>query len=117
MMVQRIFTLNINERAFLSIRCGTKKVEVRANKIGSVFGEMKIGDLIEFVSIISGESHFSTIRRVSHYKDVRTLLVNEGTEKTLSSGKDIEEGIKSIESIGNYKKIIRERGVFAIVLD
>ncbi|HLC90307.1 MAG TPA: hypothetical protein VJI15_00910 [Candidatus Nanoarchaeia archaeon] len=40
----------------------------------------------------------------------------ESTEFTLSSTKNIEEGIKSIESIDNYKELIAKNGVFAIKL-
>lgn len=42
------------------------------------------------------------------------LLINEGTDVTLSSGKNLQDGIKSIESIPGYKENIMNNGVYAI---
>jgi len=50
------------------------------------------------------------------YKNVKELLESEGIEHTLSSTNNIEEGIKSVESIDNYKELIAKNGVFAIKL-
>jgi len=45
---------------------------------------------------------------------VKNLLMTEGLNRTLSSGKNLEDGIRSIESISDYKEQIAKNGVFAI---
>lgn len=118
-MIQKTFSLNLRERPFRAIVQGTKKVEIRANKY--IFEEnsvnlMRAGDRIIFTHEVSLEKVGCVIERISLYKTVRDLLVAEGTEQTLSSTNDIEEGILSIESLPNYKELIEKNGVFAIRL-
>ena len=117
-MTQRpVFEFHVNDRPFRAIRDGTKKVEVRANRIQTIITSIKSGDVILFKNIISQESFPSIVSRITLYRTVRQLLETEGTEKTLSSKGTLEEGIKSIESISDYESVIRERGVFAIILE
>lgn len=108
--------LTIRDRPFQAIIKGTKTVEIRANKIESNvnYRLLAIGDAILFTNEETNEVIKCAITRKVHYKSVRELLINEGTSTTLSSTNCIEKGIKSIESIGNYKKTISKRGVFAI---
>ena len=115
----RTFFKNINERAFEAIKKGGKKVEIRANE--NIFSDnsinlMQIEDLIIFKKNGTTEKIKCVVKRKTLYKTVRTLLENEGTEYTLSSTNDIEEGIRSIESIENYQELIAKNGVFAIEL-
>lgn len=116
-MQKRKFLLKLTDRAFEAIRSGTKRIEIRANKQElkrNFVGSMKEGDLITFKKKDSTDTLKCTVKRKALYPTVRELLLKEGTKHTLSSTDDLEEGIRSIESIGNYKKIIAENGVFAI---
>jgi len=114
-----IFQKNLRERPFEAIKEGTKKIEIRANKNSSEpnsFNLMKVGDEIIFTKEGSEERIKCVVKRIEIYPSIKELLLKEGTEHTLSSTNDLEEGIKSIESIPNYKKLISENGVFAIEL-
>jgi len=102
-------------RPFNAIKNGTKTVEVRANrKVGRLdYAQIAKGDHIVFINQETGKSLKCLVERVTLYKDVKSLLTNEGVGNTLSSGGDLEAGIKSIESITDYKRVIAEKGVFA----
>ena len=113
-MDSNIYYLNLLERPFEAIRRGTKTVEVRANK--DSVNRMKADDTIIFTKCGTNDKLKCTIVRITLYLTVRDLLVTEGIERTLSSGKDLEDGIKSIESISDYKEQIARNGVLAIVL-
>lgn len=115
----KMFFLNLRERPFEAIKKGTKKIEIRANKkkkSGNAVNLIKTGDIIVFQKENSDEKIQCSVERITLYRNVRELLLAEGTEHTLSSTKNIEEGIKSVESIDNYKAIIAKNGVFAIEL-
>ncbi len=108
-MGEKTFFLKLRERPFEAMKRGTKKIEVRANnksKDPNSVNHMSPRDLIIFTNENSGERMTCFIERLTLYSTVRELLLKEGTESTLSSNKDIEEGIKSIESISNYKETI-----------
>lgn len=109
-------TLKINRRALDAIIAGTKTIEVRAN---TEYGKYNLGP-VTFVA--DDRSVKCNIVRITWYSNVRGLLTEEGVERTLSSYvpgsvDPMEDGVKSIESIGNYKSIIAERGVFALELE
>lgn len=117
-MVETFF-FNLRERPFEAIKNGTKTIEIRANKkrnTGNAVNLIKAGDIIIFQKENSEEKLRCIAERITLYKTARDLLLSEGTEFTLSSTKDIEEGIKSIESIDDYKELIAKNGVFAIKL-
>ena len=116
-MTGKTFLKNLYERPFNAIKKGQKNIEIRANK--NDFSESSInlieeGDFIIFKKVGSEERLKCTVERKTLYRSVRELLEAEGTESTLSSTNNIEEGIKSVESIGNYKELIAKNGVFAI---
>jgi len=116
-MTGKTFLKNLYERPFNAIKKGQKNIEIRANK--NDFSENSInlieeGDFIIFKKVGSEERLKCTVERKTLYRSVRELLEAEGTESTLSSTNNIEEGIKSVESIGNYKELIAKNGVFAI---
>lgn len=115
------FNKKLNPRAFIAMFEGRKKIEIRANSNNSndqnSINNMRIGDLILFKNTETKEQLNCKIRRIQLYKTVRGLLETEGTEFTLSSTNDLEEGIKSIESISNYKELIEKNGVFAIEIE
>jgi|SRR3989338_2550171 len=116
-MSGKTFLKNLYERPFNAIKKGQKNIEIRANK--NDFSESSInlieeGDFIIFKKVGSEERLKCTVERKRLYRSVRELLEAEGTESTLSSTNNIEEGIKSVESIGNYKELIAKNGVFAI---
>ena len=77
---------------------------------------LKKNDFIIFKRVGSEEKIKCTVERKILYKSVKELLEAERTEHTLSSTNNIEKGIKLVESIGNYKKLITKNGVFAIKL-
>jgi len=104
--------LNLRPRPFNAIKAGSKKVEVRANKPS--VRALRESETLIFVNTETHEQLSCIIERMTLYPSVRALLLAEGTSETLSSTNDLEEGIRSIESIGDYKKIIAENGVFAI---
>jgi len=116
-MAGKTFLKNLYERPFNAIKDGKKTIEIRANK--NDFSEnsvnrIKKGDFIIFRKINTEERLKCNVERKTLYKTIRELLEMEGTKHTLSSTDDIEEGIKSIESIDNYKELIFKNGVFAI---
>lgn len=106
--------MNLPPRPFLAILRGQKKVEVRANRPHGKASRMRKGDVIIFHC--NDRILRCTIERISLYPSVRSLLMAEGTSHTLSSGKGIEDGIRSIEAISDYKEKIARYGVFAIAL-
>lgn len=115
-MEHNTYFLNLLERPFEAIKNGTKTVEVRANKEGSQVINMIPGDTLIFKKCGTNETLSCTIKRITLYNSVRELLTTEGVSHTLSSGKNLEDGIKSIESIPGYKEVIDTNGVFAIIL-
>ncbi|MBI2499639.1 ASCH domain-containing protein [Candidatus Woesearchaeota archaeon] len=116
-MPNKTFFKNLNERPFNAIASGQKNIEIRANK--NLFSENSInlinaGDFIIFKKVGSKDKIKCTVERKTLYRTIRELLETEGTQHSLSGANNIEEGIKAIESIGNYKELIVKNGVFAI---
>ena len=110
------YNLDINNRAFNAIKNKTKKVEIRATKLGNNhfdYSTLKPGDIIEFKSYDKDIIN-CTIEEVNHYDSIEELLILEGTRYTLSSTNDFNEGVKSINSITGYKEAIKKNGVYAI---
>ena len=93
------YEIGLNNRPFLAIKVGTKKVEVRTpkNSQDKTYDLMMPGDTITFennatfVDKITCEVTF-----VKRYETVRDLLETEGTKNVLSSGGNVEEGITGI---------------------
>lgn len=111
-----IYNFGINLRAFNAIKNNTKRVEIRATKIGSNhfdYSILKRDDEIIFESY-NHEKILCKILEINHYKSIEELLIQEGTRYTLSSTNDYNEGIKSINSLDGYKEAIKVNGVFAI---
>jgi len=118
-MAGKTFLKNLYERPFNAIKDNQKNVEIRANKnilSGNSVNLIEKGDFIIFKKVDSEEKIKCEVERKTLYKSVRELLESEGTEHSLSSTNNIEEGIKSVESIGNYRELIAKNGVFAIKL-
>lgn len=105
-----IIKLNINDRAALAIKNGTKKIEIRA---GVNYGKLSCGDIIEFSSNNLGK-FYVRVKGVNHYNSLDELFTLEGTRYTVSSTNDKEEAILNVEKIDNYKVRIRKNGVYAI---
>ncbi|MBI5391000.1 ASCH domain-containing protein [Candidatus Woesearchaeota archaeon] len=118
-MVGKTFFKRLHERPFNAIKEGKKTVEIRANKnefTGNSVNLIEEGDTIIFRKMDSDEQLWCTVERKTLYKSVRELLEAEGIEHSLSSTTDLDEGIRSVESIGQYKELISKNGVFAIKL-
>ncbi|HCJ45732.1 MAG TPA: hypothetical protein DHV33_02340, partial [Candidatus Moranbacteria bacterium] len=75
---------------------------------------MKSGDTITFTNNVTHEQLQCAVLSVAHYEDVRTMLEKEGVNNVLSSGLDIEEGIKSYHSLEGYEERIKSFGIYAI---
>lgn len=111
-----IYNFDINNRAFNAIKNNTKRVEIRATKVGNNhfdYSKLKEDDEIIFESF-NHEKILCKILEINHYDSVEELLIQEGTRYTLSSTNDFNEGIKSINSLDGYKEAIKVNGVFAI---
>lgn len=110
------YNLDLNDRPFKAIKAGTKKVEGRTpiDSEENVYEKMVPGDTITFTNNISNERLLCEILFVHHYDNVRKMLEVEGTKDVLSSGLDIEGGIKSYNSLGGYEEGIKKYGIYAI---
>lgn len=109
------YLFDINDRAFNAIKNKTKKVEIRVTKLDGSFDYsiLNANDVIYF-SNSNSEIILCKIIKINWYKTIEELLTIEGTEYTLSSTNDFNEGIKSINSFNGYKEGIKENGVYAI---
>ncbi len=112
-----IFKLDINDRAAFAIKNGTKRIEIRANKINSIidYGKIKSGDIIEFTSNNLGRFYTLVVCN-NYYKTIEELFMLEGTRYTVSSTNDYNEAINNIYKLHGYKDAIKVNGVFAIHL-
>ena len=108
--------LDINDRAFNAIKNKTKRIEIRANANGINYSEYKVKDIIVFNNS-KDEKISCKITEINKYNSVEELLMCEGTKYTLSSTNSFEEGVKSIYSLNEYEKSIKENGVYAIHLE
>lgn len=105
-----IIKLNINDRAAIAMKNGTKKIEIRA---GANYDKLTYGDIIEFSSNNLGKFYVK-VEGVNHYNSLDELFTLEGTRYTVSSTNDKKEAILNVEKIGDYKNIIKENGVYAV---
>lgn len=105
-----IIKLNINDRAALAMKNGTKKIEIRA---GTNYDKLNCGDIIEFSSNNLGKFYVK-VEGINHYNSLDELFTLEGTRYTASSTNDKKEAILNVEKIRDYKNIIKENGVYAI---
>jgi len=110
------YNLDLNDRPFKAIKAGTKKVEGRTpvNTENNVYEKMIPGDTITFTNNVTDEKLLCEILFVHHYNDVRAMLEIEGTKNVLSSGLDVEGGIKSYDSLDGYEEGIKKYGIYAI---
>ena len=112
------YNLDINPRAFKAIKAKTKRVEIRATRLGNNhfdYSILKPNDIIIFTS--NDEELKCLITEINWYKSIEELLTLEGTKYTLSSTDDYEAGIKSINSLDGYKEAIPVNGVYAIHIE
>lgn len=105
-----IIKLNINDRAAIAMKNGTKKIEIRA---GANYDKLTYGDIIEFSSNNLGKFYVK-VEGINHYNSLDELFTLEGTRYTVSSTNDKKEAILNVEKIGDYKNIIKENGVYAV---
>ncbi|MFA6428163.1 MAG: hypothetical protein WCW02_01300 [Candidatus Buchananbacteria bacterium] len=112
------YHFKLNDRPFKAIKAKTKKVEGRAPKslADRRYQEMVPGDILTFTNNITAEQLQCEILFVHHYNNVRAMLEAEGTQNVLSSGEDVAGGIKSYNSIADYKERIKKYGIYAIGL-
>lgn len=111
-----VYNFDINNRAFNAIKNNTKRVEIRATKVGRNYFDYSIltcDDEIIFENY-NHEKILCKIIEINHYNSIEELLIQEGTRYTLSSTNDYNKGIKSINSLDGYKEAIKVNGIFAI---
>lgn len=110
--------LNINDRAALAIKNGTKRVEIRANKENSNhnYNALKENDIIEFTSHNLG-TFYVKVKEVNHYDSLEELFTMEGTKYTVSSTNDKKEAIENINQLDGYPEAIKRNGVYAIHIE
>lgn len=113
-----LYSFNLNNRAFKAIKEGRKKFEIRVTTIDDIFDYSVVmsGDYIKFRSF-DGEVLFTQVLYVNWYKSIEELLLTEGTEYTLSSTNDFDEGVKSINSFNGYTDGMKKNGVYCIRVD
>lgn len=85
--------LNINDKAALAIKNGTKRIEIRANANNHDYSTLKENDTIEFTSNNLG-TFYVKVKEVNHYNSLEELFTMEGTRYTTSSTDVKEEAIK-----------------------
>lgn len=78
---------------------------------------MEKGDTIVFENEDTHEQMKTVVLFVHHYPHIRSMLEKEGVENVLSSGGNIEEGIESYHSLGDYEERIKEFGIYAIGIE
>lgn len=110
------YNLNLNERPFLAIKAGTKKIEgrVKTSRNTFLYSDLLAGDTITFTNKVTGEKMLADVSGVRHYSNTREMLEAEGVENVLSSDMDIEGGIESYNSFSEYKENIPKYGIWAI---
>lgn len=110
------YALSLNERPFNAIKAGTKKIEGRTprDENDNRYEKMKAGDMLTFTNNVTGEQLVCIVLSLTRYNDVRCMLEAEGTRNVLSSGGNIEEGIKSYNSLEGYEERIKKYGIYAI---
>ena len=110
------YNLNLNDRPFKAIKAGTKTIEGRTPKDSSDkrYEGMTAGDTMTFTNNITNEVMTVEVLFIHHYDNVREMLETEGAENVLSSGLDIEGGIKSYNSLEGYEERIKKYGIYAI---
>lgn len=110
------YNLNLNDRPFLAIKAGTKKIEgrVKTSRNTFLYSDLLVGDTITFTNKTTSEKMLVDVLGIRQYPDTRKMLEAEGVENVLSSGMDIEGGIESYNSFSEYKENIPKYGIWAI---
>jgi ASC-1-like (ASCH) protein len=110
------YNLNLNDRPFLAIKAGTKKIEgrVKTSRNTFLYSDLLVGDTITFTNKTTNEKMLVDVSGVRHYPNTREMLEAEGVENVLSSDMDIEGGIESYNSFSEYKENIPKYGIWAI---
>lgn len=110
------YNLNLNDRPFLAIKAGTKKIEgrVKTSRDTFLYSDLRAGDTITFTGKTTSEKMLVDVLGVRQYPDTRKMLDSEGVENVLSSGTDIEGGIEGYNSFSEYKENIPKHGIWAI---
>ena len=113
-----IMKLKINDRAAISIRNNTKRVEIRSNKENSKhdYSKLKENDIIEFTSDNLGV-FYAKVKEVNHYDSLDELFTLEGTRYVTSSTNDKEEAIKNVNKLDGYEEAIKKNGVYTIHIE
>lgn len=101
---------------------GTKTIETRSrnpNDGDNDYTNIKVGDILKFVSLDTGIELQKTVTFNHVYSSVKDLAKNEDVRKILPSVKNSEEYLKVIEEVKSkwgekYKYEIENYGIVAI---
>ena len=88
--------LNINDRAALAIKNGSKKVEIRANKkdSGKDYGTLKTNDIIEFNSKNLGELYVK-VKEVNEYVKKGETVISG----SIYLNEELKENVKAMGEV------------------
>lgn len=113
-----VYSFDLNNRAFKAIKEGKKKFENRVTKVNDGFDYSVIekGDYIKLTSF-DGEKMIVQVLYVHWYQSAEELLLVEGTEYTLSSTNDFNEGVRSLQRFPGYPEGIAKNGIFCIRIE
>lgn len=111
------YRLNLPNRPFNAIKDGSKKVEGRIlEDVSQDNLIIQPGDRVIFTNEDNAETMEAAVIFVHHFPNVRSMLEAEGVNNVLSSGGDVEDGIKSYHSFSGYPESIKRNGIYAIGL-
>lgn len=110
------YNIKLNDRPFKAIQLGTKKIEgrIQTKWDKNPYDKFRKGDIIIFTNRTTAEILNVEVMAIRYYVDIRSMLENEGMGNVLSSGLNIEDGIKNYNALDEYKKNVSKFGIYAI---
>ena len=117
--IDNFHILGLWDRPFKTIQDGSKQIEVRTNtqQIPFDFNLVTEGDQIKFINEMTGEELITKVVEINKYESARLFLEEVGLEHSSSKPKNIDEGVKAIESHTGYQEGIKKHGLFAIKIE
>lgn len=115
--LERATKIPIDNRWWKYIKNGSKVVEVKKNS--DTWKSVKEGSHVNFIDETSNCSVLKRVESVEVYKDIASLLLNEGLNRVLPDVTTISEGVKLYEGLWptlEDQSIIAKHGLKAIRL-
>jgi ASC-1-like (ASCH) protein len=111
------YILDLNDRPFMAIKAGTKKVEGRTltEFDKTPYDKLHPGDLITFINNTSNDTLEVKVIFIHHYIDIKEMLEKEGVKNVLSyEPKTVDQGVKNYNSLEGYKEGIKKYGIYTM---